>query len=52
MNTRYAASDGSVWVDNSTWIYTGQFYSSGGQLSFGKDFDDTVANFIDNIGCS
>ena len=26
-----------LWVDNSTWIYTGQFYSSGGHYAFGEE---------------
>ena len=46
MNT-YGPSDGVVWVDNSTWIFTGQFYSTGGTYAFGKNFDDTVELIID-----
>jgi fibronectin-binding autotransporter adhesin len=49
MNTQYITSglSNDLWADNSTWIYTGQFYSSSGTYFFGKNFDDTVFLTID-----
>jgi autotransporter-associated beta strand protein len=42
--------DGIVWVDNATWVYSGQFYEDDGQVSFAENFDDNVLLRVDVNG--
>jgi len=42
------ATSGTLWVDNSTWVYGGQFYQAAeGPVSFAENFDDSVLLTID-----
>jgi fibronectin-binding autotransporter adhesin len=46
----------TLWGDNETWVYTGQFFDADGTFTFGENIDDDTRLFIDgnlvlNSGC-
>src|SRR5439155_5940110 len=38
-----------VWSDNTTWVYTGQFFDADGQFAFAENIDDNVLVKIDGV---
>jgi autotransporter-associated beta strand protein len=43
------AQSAHQWSDNTTWIYTGQFFDADGQFAFAENIDDNVLVKIDGV---
>ena len=46
---RTGETNGSPWITNQTWIYTGQFFTADGTAAFAENIDDSALVKIDGV---
>jgi len=49
MDVPYGGENQGPWTSNNTWVYKGEFYWDGGNVSFAENFDDNVLLTIDGV---